>query len=88
MKEQIKKLLDTGEKEEAIAVLEEYLKTTEDEAMLLLLGELYYNQGRTIDALNKFNSVVQINPENRTAANYITMINNILNYYNKDLWNP
>lgn len=84
-----KKIAESGRRTEAIALLEEYLKEhAEDEAALLLLGELVYAEGRMTDALNKFNGVLRLNPENRKAANYCNMINSILGYYCKDLLNP
>lgn len=68
--------------------LEKLLADREDESFLLELGELYNTAGDSIKALNLFNRVLRINPENRKAANYVTMIKNVLNYYNKDLLNP
>lgn len=88
MKERIKALAEAGKREEAIGILEEYLEVHTDEEMLLLLGELLYAAGRMTDALNKFNAVVRLNPANSKAQNYVAMISNILNYYNKDLLNP
>lgn len=68
--------------------LEKLLAGREDESFLLELGELYNTAGDSIKALNLFNRVLRINPDNRKAANYVTMIKNVLNYYNKDLLNP
>ncbi|MDE5638841.1 MAG: hypothetical protein K2I47_03455, partial [Odoribacter sp.] len=58
------------------------------EENLLLLGELYYKEGKSIEALNKFNAVLQVNPENVKAAAYVIMINDVLDFYHKDLLNP
>ena len=41
-----------------------------------------------MDALNKFNAVLKINPVNKKAAAYVTMINDVLDFYHKDLLNP
>lgn len=49
--------------------------------LLLLLGELIYAEGRMPEALNKFNAVLRIRPDNQKARNYVVMINNILGYY-------
>lgn len=86
--EQIEKLVAGGERDRAIDLLEGHLKTMEDERLLLLLGELYYSVGKMTEALNKFNAVVRINPENTKAANYVTMIRGVIDYFNKDLLNP
>lgn len=88
MEEEIDKLLKCGRRTEAISMLDEYLKSHVDETLLFQLGELLYAEGRTTDALNKFNAVVRLNPENKKAGNYVSMIRNILDYYNKELLNP
>lgn len=89
MEENIKELLQTGRREEAIAMLEEYLQShPKDENGILQLGELLYASGKMTEALNKFNAVLRLNSDNRKAANYKTMINSILGYYCKDLLNP
>lgn len=89
IEEQIKVLLDQGQRKEAIRVLEEHLKVAGDqEKELLLLGELIYRDGDMSGALNKFNAVLRLNPENSKARNYVTMINGILGYYCKDMFNP
>ena len=59
-----------------------------DEEEWLLLGELLYADGKMTEALNKFNTVLRLNPDHRKAANYVVMINNILGYYCKDMFNP
>lgn len=87
--EQVRKLIEEGKRGEAILKLEELLKQSGDqEGQLLLLGELIYAEGKMAEALNKFNAVLRLNPENTKARNYVTMINNILGYYCKDMFNP
>lgn len=73
----------------AIRLLEEWVgKHPADEEEWLLLGELLYADGKMTEALNKFNTVLRLNPDHRKAANYVVMINNILGYYCKDMFNP
>lgn len=88
MEKKIDALLEAGKRGEAIRELEEYLQEHTDEQLLLQLAELLYAEGRMTDALNKFNAVVRLNAENLKARNYVKMIHDILNYYNKDLLNP
>lgn len=88
MEKRRKKYLTEGSEADVILRLEEKLKEKPEEEGLLLLGELYYKAGRTIDALNKFNAVLQLNPANRKAATYVTMITDVLDFYHKDLLNP
>lgn len=88
MVEKIKELQVEGKLEEAIEILEKYPEAAMDEDLLLIWGELLYAGGKMTEALNKFNAVLRIQPANRKAENYVTMIRNILDYYNKDLLNP
>lgn len=88
MEEKINDLLERGCRPQAICLLEEYLDNRTDEAWLLRLGELLYAEGRMTEALNRFNAVIRLNPENKKALNYVTMIRGILDYYNKELLNP
>lgn len=85
----VQELLKAGRRKEAIDILEESVRENGgNEELLLQLGELIYAEGRMTDALNKFNAVLRLNPDNRKAGNYVRMINNILGYYCKDLLNP
>lgn len=87
--QEIKALVDAGKRQEAIRLLEICLEEQQnDENILLMLGELIYAEGRMPEALNRFNAVLRLNPENLKARNYVTMINNILGYYCKDMFNP
>lgn len=88
MEKDIDGLLKAGKRAEAIFELEEYVKEHTDEKRLLQLAELLYAEGRMTDALNRFNAVLRLNGENLKANNYVKMIRDILNYYNKDLLNP
>lgn len=87
--QETKALVDAGKRQEAIRLLEICLEEQQnDENILLMLGELIYAEGRMPEALNRFNAVLRLNPENLKARNYVTMINNILGYYCKDMFNP
>ncbi len=61
---------------------------SENEEALLLLGELYYRQGRSVDALNRFNAVLCMHPDNTKAKAYVEMINDVLDFFYKDRLNP
>ena len=87
--QEITVLVEEGRRKEAIVLLEKYLEEQgQEETILLRLGELIYAEGRMPDALNKFNAVLRLNPDNQKARNYVTMIQGILGYYCKDLFNP
>ena len=87
--QEIEKMVKDGRRKEAIALLEQQLaEFGEEEGILERVGELIYAEGELAGALNKFNAVLRLNSDNRKARNYVTMINNILGYYCKDLLNP
>lgn len=88
MKEAIQNMIDSGKFPEAILELEKITVEQRSAYELLVLGELYYKAGRTIDALNQFNAVLRLEPANKKAMTYVTMINDVLNFYHKDLLNP
>lgn len=88
IEKEVNRLIESKEQEKAIQLLESCPDVVSNEALLLQLGELLYSDGKMTEALNKFNAVVRMNPENKKAINYVTMILNIINYYNKDLLNP
>ena len=72
MRKEIQEWIEKGNRTEAVRLLE----------------ELLYADGKMTEALNKFNTVLRLNPDHRKAANYVIMINNILGYYCKDMFNP
>lgn len=84
----IEKLVKEGKLQEAILELEKKTADQPAEMDLLELGELYYREGKNTDALNKFNAVLRLNPENSKAQTYISMINKVLDFFCKDLLNP
>ena len=89
MRKEIQEWIEKGNRTEAVRLLEEWVgKHPADEEEWLLLGELLYADGKMTEALNKFNTVLRLNPDHRKAANYVIMINNILGYYCKDMFNP
>lgn len=89
MKEEIRKIVESEDQQEVIRRLKELLQQNDkDEDLLLLLGESLYAGGKMSEALNQFNALLRLNPDCRKAQNYVTMINNILGYYCKDLLNP
>lgn len=87
--DKLRQMAEEGKRTEAIRLLEQRVsERKEDGEALLLLGELIYAEGRMPEALNKFNAVLRLEPDNQKARNYVTMINNILGYYCKDMFNP
>lgn len=87
--EELKRMEREGRRAEAMRLLEQKVAEFPENADLWLIwGEMLYADGRMADALNKFNTVLRLEPEHSKAMNYVTMINNILGYYCKDMFNP
>lgn len=50
-------------------------------------GKLYWKKGMRAEAITDFNSAIAINPQS-PAVDYLKMINEIMDFYNTDLYNP
>lgn len=50
-------------------------------------GKLYWRLGKRAQAITDFNTAVSLDP-NSPAAEYLKMANEILDFYNHDLYNP
>jgi len=60
----------------------------ENPALLLERGQLHYRLGEWGAALNDFNAVLRCDPEHREARQFIDMIQEILAFRYKDIYNP
>lgn len=83
----IKELINQGDTEEAIRSLDKLIEKNPscDEAYYLR-GNAYRKQGNWQIALNSYLSAIEINP-NSPALQAKDMLMNILNFYNKDMYN-
>ena len=84
----IKEHIRKGELETAIAQLTEYIQTdmTDDDEPYYLLGNAYRKQGNWQLALNNYLEAMERNPES-PAVQAHQMMMDILNFYNKDMYN-
>lgn len=84
----IKELINQGNVEQAILRLDEMLQTDfpdKDEAYYLR-GNAYRKQGNWQLALNSYRSAIELNPQSPASQAY-NMAMDILNFYNKDMYN-
>lgn len=83
----IKELIKNGNLELAISLLSEHirLESTDDEPYYLL-GNAYRKQGNWQMALNNYLEAIERNPES-PAVQAHQMMMDILNFYNKDMYN-
>ena len=74
--------------DEAIEILTEYIAThPEDDEALTLRGMKYWGAGKRSQSLNDYLAAIRINPDSR-AREALKAANEILDYRNKDLYNP
>ena len=57
-------------------------------ALLLERGQLHYRMNEWGAALNDFNAVLRIDPSHREAQQFVDMIQEILTFRYKDIYNP
>lgn len=82
--EEIKKL----EPEQAIETLTSYLVShPEDDEAYTERGLKYWSINKRKEAINDYLTALKINPESK-AKMALEYANSILDYYNKDLYNP
>ncbi|WP_281643974.1 tetratricopeptide repeat protein [Bacteroides zoogleoformans] len=84
----IKELINKGDAEQAIGLLDEMLQTDfphKDEAYYLR-GNAYRKLGNWQQALNDYRRAIDLNPQS-PARHARQMVMDILNFYNKDMYN-
>lgn len=86
--ENIKDLVKGMTAEEAIVALDAYIAAhPADDAALTLRGIKHWSAGHRALAINDYLAAIEINPESR-AREALKAANEILDYRNKDLYNP
>lgn len=84
LKEQIKGLTAA----EAVAALDAYIAANpDDEEAYIARGMRHWGDGRRSLAINDYLAAIRINPDSR-ANEALKAANEILDYRNKDLYNP
>ena len=86
--QQIKREIDDGDLDTAISRLNELLSQNSDNAdyIYYLLGNAFRKQGDWQGALNNYQEAIIINPDS-PAAEARKMVMDILEFYNKDMFN-
>ena len=74
--------------EKAIEFLNEYIsRNPNDDEALTERGLKFWSLNQRKEAINDYLSAIKINPESRGKM-ALEFANSILDYYNKDLYNP
>jgi len=79
--------LEEGRPQEALQLLGQILEVGQGES-IFLKGEIYYKLQMWGDALNHFSHYKELFPDDKRSESYCLMIQNILGFYHKDLYNP
>lgn len=82
-----KEALDRNLPEVALTILDKSAVANNGEA-LFLKGEIYFKLQKWGEALNHFSLYLEQYPSDQKAESYCAMIQNILGFYHKDLYNP
>lgn len=74
--------------QEGIYLLDDYIKIhPDDDEALTMRGMKHWSMGQRSEAINDYLAALKINPESKSKMAIKTAYE-ILNYYNKDLYNP
>lgn len=79
--------LEKGLQEDALKILDQLAIAGHNEAVFLK-GEVYFKMQQWGKALNEFSRFKELEPDDKRPDSYCLMINNILGFFHKDLYNP
>ena len=84
----VERVLGEGHAAEALDILNRHIESTpEDDEAYYLRGRVNWKLGRNADAISDYCKAVDLNPSS-CAAHALDMARNIMDFYNKDLYNP
>jgi tetratricopeptide (TPR) repeat protein len=84
-----KELFDAHRIEEAQIVLNSLLVNEPEHLQAILLrGHIFFKKQNLGDAINYYEQVIELDPENKEAKTGLEMAKNILEYFTPDLLNP
>lgn len=88
MEQEIREKIKGLSASDAIEILNEYLSAhPDDEEILTLRGIKHWSAGHRALAINDYLAAIKLNPDSR-ANEALKAANEILDYRNKDLYNP
>lgn len=62
-------------------------KNPDNASLLFERGKLYWKNGRKAAAMTDFNAAITLDPQSN-ARQWLEMANDIMDFYNSDLYNP
>jgi len=86
---EVSELFEQNELGKANEMLDQLiLENPSDIQSLLLRGRIFYKMQKWGDAMNDFNLVLDLEPENAEANSGLEMAKSILGYFTPDMFNP
>lgn len=82
-----REFIDQNKPDQALAVLDKLAAYNNGE-VIFLKGEIFFKLQNWGEALNHFSRFLEQFPSDKKAESYCIMIQNILDFYHKDLYNP
>ncbi len=82
-----KEAFEQNRNEEALTILNEATNSDNGDA-IFLKGEIYFKLQKWGEAHNQFSLFLEKYPSDLKAESYCAIIQNILGFYHKDLYNP
>ncbi|MBQ6762911.1 MAG: tetratricopeptide repeat protein [Bacteroidales bacterium] len=88
IRERVQALLDAYETDEAISLLDGYRASGApmDDTLFYLLGNAWRKKGNWQMAINNYLEALHLNPDS-PAKQALDIANEILDFYNKDMYN-
>ena len=88
MKQKLRDLLEASKADEAIAAAEQYRAEggVMDDELFYLIGNAWRKKGNWQMAMNNYLEAIHLNPES-PAQQALDIANEILAFYNKDMYN-
>ena len=83
---EVRKKLESGDIANAEKLLEEF-QGEKDKSFWLISGEVLMKQQKWGPAINAFHKVLDADPDCKKAKTNIEIIENILNFWNPDMFN-
>ncbi|MGQ8335120.1 tetratricopeptide repeat protein [Sunxiuqinia sp. A32] len=85
----IEEYIENNQLEKANELIEKLItEEISKEKLFFLRGKIHYKKQEWGEAINDFNKVLEINPDNTEAKSQIEMAIAILGYYTPDMFNP
>ena len=84
---EVDKFIDEGRYDDALALLDGVLNEVADSDLFYRRGRLLWKLGRKTDAMSDYGRAVEIDPQS-PAATALDMAREVMNFYNKDMYNP